>query len=216
MRWSLLFTLMVSLLLLGTLAAPTSGPGRHDVGVANLEARQENETDPTTENATEPTAATQTDASKTETDASTATEATATDATTSTTSSSAATTNATTNATTTTSATSATSTVPSLDGTTPSSQQQTANSSRPTYSGGLPIKPTITPAWGVGGFILIALGAVLTFIGVRKQWYSIFDPWMLITLANKRKGSKSSSRLHSLALWGLPWVQYWESSKEQN
>jgi hypothetical protein len=35
---------------------------------------------------------------------------------------------------------------------------------RETYSGGLPIKPTITPAWGVGGFILIALGAILTFI----------------------------------------------------
>ncbi|KAJ5229837.1 hypothetical protein N7489_010545 [Penicillium chrysogenum] len=174
MRWSLLFTLIVSLFLLGTLAAPTSGPARRDIGGANLEARQENETDPTTENATEATTASQTDASKTATDASTATEATATDATASTTSSTAATTNATTNATTTTSAASATSTVPSLDGTTPSSQQQTANSSRPTYSGGLPIKPTITPAWGVGGFILIALGAVLTFIGVRKQWVQIF------------------------------------------
>ncbi|OQE21584.1 hypothetical protein PENFLA_c014G08264 [Penicillium flavigenum] len=174
MRWSLLFTLIVSLFLLGTLAAPTSGPGRRDIGGANLEARQENETDPTTENATEATTATQTDASKTVTDASTATEATATDATASTTSSATPTTNATTNATTTTSAASATSTVPSLDGTTPSSQQQTANSSRPTYSGGLPIKPTITPAWGVGGFILIALGAVLTFIGVRKQWVQIF------------------------------------------
>lgn len=204
MRWSLLFTLIVSLFLLGTLAAPTSSPTRRDIGGANLEARQENETDPTTENATEATTASQTDASKTATDASTATEATATDATASTTSSTAATTNATTNATTTTSAASATSTVPSLDGTTPSSQQQTANPSRPTYSGGLPIKPTITPAWGVGGFILIALGAVLTFIGVRKQWYSIFDSWMLISFANKRKGSKSSSRLHSLALWELP------------
>ncbi|OQE77833.1 hypothetical protein PENNAL_c0057G05184 [Penicillium nalgiovense] len=174
MRWSLLFTLIVSLFLLGALAAPTSGPGRRDVGVANLEARQENETDPTTENATEATTPTQADAPKTATDPSTTAEATATEATASTTGSAAATTHATTDATTTTSAASATSTVPSLDGTTPSSQQQTANSSRPTYSGGLPIKPTITPAWGVGGFILIALGAVLTFIGVRKQWVQIF------------------------------------------
>lgn len=188
MRWSLLFTLIVSLFLLGALAAPTSGPGRRDVGVANLEARQENETDPTTENATEATTPTQADAPKTATDPSTTAEATATEATASTTGSAAATTHATTDATTTTSAASATSTVPSLDGTTPSSQQQTANSSRPTYSGGLPIKPTITPAWGVGGFILIALGAVLTFIGVRKQWYSILDVWMIITLANEEKG----------------------------
>ncbi|KAJ5602978.1 hypothetical protein N7537_005934 [Penicillium hordei] len=164
MRWSLLFTLIVSLFLLGTLAAPASGPGRRDLEVANLEARQEKETDPTTtENtASEATTATHTDASKTVTDASTATEATTSGSTTSTT-----------HATTTTSAASATSTVPSLDGTTASSQQQTADSTRPTYSGGLPIKPVITPAWGVGGFILIALGAVLAFIGVRQQWVQI-------------------------------------------
>ncbi|KAK4869630.1 hypothetical protein LT330_006012 [Penicillium expansum] len=172
MRWTWLFTLIVSLFLLGTLAAPASGLGRRDVEV--LEARQQKETDSTTtENtASEATTATQTDASKTVTDASTATEATTTGDTTSTTSS-AATTHATTNATTTTSAAFATSTVPSLDGTTASSQQQAADSTRPTYTGGLPIKPTITPAWGVGGFILIALGAVLTFIGVRQQWVQI-------------------------------------------
>jgi Predicted solute binding protein len=172
MRWSLLFTLIVSLFLLGTLAAPASGPGRRDLEVANLEARQEKETDPTTTENTssEATTATHTDASKTVTDASTATEATTSGSTTSTT-----------HATTTTSAASATSTVPSLDGTTASSQQQTADSTRPTYSGGLPIKPVITPAWGVGGFILIALGAVLAFIGVRQQWYSIFDPSITIT-----------------------------------
>lgn len=175
MRWSLLLALIVSLFLLGTLAAPTSGPGRHDLEVANLEARQEKETDPTmTENtASEATAATQTDASKTATEATTS-GGTSTTGTT-------ATTHATTHATTTTSAASATSTVPSLDGTTASSQQQTADSTRPTYSGGLPLKPVITPAWGVGGFILIALGAVLAFIGVRQQWYLTFDPWMTIT-----------------------------------
>ncbi|KAJ5534173.1 hypothetical protein N7527_000427 [Penicillium freii] len=168
MRWSLLLALIVSLFLLGTLAAPASGPGRRDLEVANLEARQEKETDPTTtENtASEATTATQTDASKT------ATEATASGGTTSTTGTT-ATTQATTHATTTTSAASATSTVPSLDGTTASSQQQTADSTRPTYSGGLPLKPVITPAWGVGGFILIALGAVLAFIGVRQQWVQI-------------------------------------------
>lgn len=164
MRWSFLLALIVSLFLLGSLAAPFSDPGRRDLEVANLNARQEKETDPTTtENTTsEATTTTQTDASKTVTDASTATEA--------------KTSGTTTHATTTTSAASATSTVPSLDGTTPSSQQQTADSTKPTYSGGLPIKPVITPAWGVGGFILIALGAILAFIGVRQQWYSIFDP----------------------------------------
>ncbi|KAJ5850825.1 hypothetical protein N7455_010681 [Penicillium solitum] len=174
MRWSLLLALIVSLFLLGTLAAPASGPGRRDLEVANLEARQEKETDPTTtENtASEATTATQTDASKTVTDASTATEATTSGGTTST-DGATATTHATTHATTTTSAVSAASTVPSLDGTTASSQQQTADSTRPTYSGGLPIKPVITPAWGVGGFILIALGAVLAFIGVRQQWVQI-------------------------------------------
>ncbi|KAJ5836577.1 Golgin subfamily A member 7/ERF4 [Penicillium robsamsonii] len=175
MRWSLLFTLIVSLFLLGTLAAPASGPRRDEVTnlearqekEANLEARQEKEANPTTSDAE---TATQTDVSKTVTDASTAAEATATGSTASTTTL----THATTNATTTTSAASATSTVPSLDGTTASSEQDAADSARPTYSGGLPIKPTITPAWGVGGFILIALGAVLTFIGVRKQWVQIF------------------------------------------
>ncbi|CAI7603158.1 unnamed protein product [Penicillium glandicola] len=176
MRWSLLFTLIVSLFLLGgTLAAPASGPRRGDVEVANLEAREETETDPTTtaSTASEASTTTQTDTSKTTADASTATEATA-DATASTTSSTAATTHASTNATATTSAASATSTVPSLDGTTASSEDDGADSARPTYSGGLPITPVITPAWGVGGFILMALGAVLTFIGVRKQWVQIF------------------------------------------
>ncbi|KAJ5512588.1 Golgin subfamily A member 7/ERF4 [Penicillium fimorum] len=167
MRWSLLLTLIVSLFLLGTLAAPASDPERRDVEIANLEARQEKEANPTTSDAE---TATQTNISKTVTDVSTAAETTMTGSTTSTT----ALTHATTNATTTTSAASATSTVPSLDGTTASSEQDAADSARPTYSGGLPIKPTITPAWGVGGFILIALGAVLAFIGVRKQWVQIF------------------------------------------
>ncbi|KAG0155998.1 hypothetical protein PDIDSM_3174 [Penicillium digitatum] len=126
-----------------------------------------------TNTASQATTATQTNTSKPVIDASTVTEATTTGGTASTTASTTITTHVTANVTKTTSAASATSTVPSLDGATASSQQQAADSNRPTYSGGLPIKPTITPAWGVGGFILIALGAVLTFIGVRQQWVQI-------------------------------------------
>lgn len=37
--------------------------------------------------------------------------------------------------------------------------------------GELPLKPHITPALGVGGFILIALGAILALIGIRKLRY---------------------------------------------
>ncbi|KAJ5146019.1 uncharacterized protein N7515_000583 [Penicillium bovifimosum] len=172
MRWQSLLTLIASLFLLaGTLAAPASIPGRSDK-VANLEARQE--PDPTTNNKHKPSEAspteTEKDVSKTATDASTTAEATTTGNTASTT----ALTTATTHATATDTAAAASSTIPSLDGATTSSQKQAADSRRPTYSGGLPIKPTITPAWGVGGFILLALGAVLAFIGVRKQWVQIF------------------------------------------
>lgn len=35
----------------------------------------------------------------------------------------------------------------------------------------LPLKPSLTPAMGVGGFILIALGAVLALIGSRNLRY---------------------------------------------
>lgn len=37
--------------------------------------------------------------------------------------------------------------------------------------GELPLKPSLTPAMGVGGFILIALGAVLALIGSRNLRY---------------------------------------------
>lgn len=37
--------------------------------------------------------------------------------------------------------------------------------------GELPLKPHITPALGVGGFILIALGAILALIGIRNLRY---------------------------------------------
>lgn len=183
MRWSTLVTLIVSFLLLGALAAPASSLGRRDE-IANIGENQEaNPTtrDPTNEaSATATAAETQKDASITATDASTEAEATATNTNALTTGS--------TNATTTTTAASATSTVPSLDGATASSQREAADSKRPTYSGGLPIEPKITPAFGVGGFILMALGAVLAFIGVRKQWYVDDSKWATI-YANLQQGS---------------------------
>ncbi|CAG8422083.1 unnamed protein product [Penicillium salamii] len=166
MRWSILITLIISCLLLGTLAAPASGPVRRDE-IANVEGKQD--AGPTTaENSASEgsVTATQTDVSATATDASTTAQPTATGT--------HALTTATQNATATTSTPSATSTVPSLDGTTSSSQSDGSDSSRPTYTSGLPITPKITPAFGVGGFILMALGAVLAFIGVRKQWVQIF------------------------------------------
>jgi hypothetical protein len=36
--------------------------------------------------------------------------------------------------------------------------------------GTLPIQPKVTPALGVGGFILLITGAVLALIGVRNLW----------------------------------------------
>ncbi|KAJ5451167.1 Golgin subfamily A member 7/ERF4 [Penicillium cf. griseofulvum] len=189
MRWSLLFTLVVSLLLLGTLAAPILGPGRGDVEITSLVVRQEKETDPTTientVNGGETT--TQTDISKAVTDAST-TEATTTDATALATGSTAAITHPGTNATTTTSAASATSTVPSLDGTTASSQQEAADSTRPTYSGGLPIKPTITPAWGVGG------------IHTNSSWGSADFHWRSQTMVFKVQIFLSTAFLSALGV----------------
>ncbi|KAJ6002076.1 hypothetical protein N7522_007303 [Penicillium canescens] len=158
MRWSVFFTLILSLLFVaGTLAAPAQGLGRE------IKARQETDSDKAAEStSSEASTATQTDASTT---ASTSPTTTATGTGTATTTNTASTTA---------SAAEATSTVPSLDGATAASQQEAADSARPTYSGGLPIKPVITPAWGVGGFILLALGVILAFVGVRKQWVQIF------------------------------------------
>ncbi|OGE57071.1 hypothetical protein PENARI_c002G09623 [Penicillium arizonense] len=162
MRWSVCFTLILSLLFVaGTLAAPAQGLGRE------IKARQETDSDQAGEStSSEASTATQTDASTT------ASTSTSTSATTTATGTGTATTTNT--ASTTASAAEATSTVPSLDGATAASQQEAADSARPTYSGGLPIKPVITPAWGVGGFILLVLGVILAFVGVRKQWVQIF------------------------------------------
>lgn len=37
--------------------------------------------------------------------------------------------------------------------------------------GVLPLEPQVTPAFGVGGSILIATGAILALIGIRNLWY---------------------------------------------
>ncbi|KAF9894064.1 hypothetical protein FE257_009037 [Aspergillus nanangensis] len=41
-------------------------------------------------------------------------------------------------------------------------------------AGALPLQPTVTPALGVGGFILLAAGAVLALIGIRNLWVQVF------------------------------------------
>ncbi|KAK1250062.1 hypothetical protein MKX08_010065 [Trichoderma sp. CBMAI-0020] len=41
-------------------------------------------------------------------------------------------------------------------------------------AGQLPIKPVITPGWGVAGAILILTGALYTIIGLRNQWINCF------------------------------------------
>ncbi|KAJ0426963.1 hypothetical protein BJY00DRAFT_4053 [Aspergillus carlsbadensis] len=43
-----------------------------------------------------------------------------------------------------------------------------------TSPGTLPIQPKVTPALGVGGFILLITGAVLALIGVRNLWVQVF------------------------------------------
>ncbi|GAQ09299.1 hypothetical protein ALT_6620 [Aspergillus lentulus] len=40
--------------------------------------------------------------------------------------------------------------------------------------GVLPLEPRVTPAFGVGGFILIATGAILALIGIRNLWVQVF------------------------------------------
>uniref|UniRef100_A0A9P3BVF0 TM7S3/TM198-like domain-containing protein n=1 Tax=Aspergillus viridinutans TaxID=75553 RepID=A0A9P3BVF0_ASPVI len=40
--------------------------------------------------------------------------------------------------------------------------------------GALPLEPQVTPAFGVGGFILIATGVILALIGIRNSWVQVF------------------------------------------
>ncbi|KAM0483182.1 hypothetical protein ACHAPX_002631 [Trichoderma viride] len=62
-----------------------------------------------------------------------------------------------------------TATVPSQ---TPPSNSTLLNATIP--AGQLPIKPVVTPGWGVAGAILVLTGALYTIIGLRNQWINCF------------------------------------------
>ncbi|KAK5789485.1 hypothetical protein VI817_008609 [Penicillium citrinum] len=64
-------------------------------------------------------------------------------------------------------------TVPSLDTSAANSGSSSQNSTKSMYSGGLPIQPELSPALGVGGFLLLVSGAALALIGIRKRWLYI-------------------------------------------
>ncbi|KAJ5099550.1 hypothetical protein N7532_006551 [Penicillium argentinense] len=70
-------------------------------------------------------------------------------------------------------ATAVTTSVPSLDTSNSPGESLSQNSNKSTYTGGLPIQPEISPALGVGGFILLVSGAALALIGIRKRWLYI-------------------------------------------
>ncbi|KAJ5709047.1 hypothetical protein N7493_010381 [Penicillium malachiteum] len=164
MRWYLLLVLVISLHWRQVIAAPTE-LARDANPVALLDPRDE------------------VDATATATDASSQTTATVSGT------ASASTTNTNTAATTTASTSTSNSTshtsqssqlasdtsVPSLGtSSSGSGSQSSSNSTKMTYSGGLPIQPKITPALGAGGFILLAAGAALAFVGIRKPRIYIF------------------------------------------
>ncbi|KAI9929894.1 hypothetical protein ASPWEDRAFT_167560 [Aspergillus wentii DTO 134E9] len=71
------------------------------------------------------------------------------------------------------STTPASTTIASLN-TSTASKNGTENESKHRKPGDLPLPPKITPALGVGGFVLIALGAVLALVGIRKIWVQVF------------------------------------------
>ncbi|KNG89085.1 hypothetical protein ANOM_003431 [Aspergillus nomiae NRRL 13137] len=48
------------------------------------------------------------------------------------------------------------------------------NETNPIAPGALPLQPTITPALGVGGFLLLVAGAALAIIGIRNLWIQVF------------------------------------------
>lgn len=148
MRWSSFLTLLFLVFFCGkTLAAPVIEHGESE---ATLDKRQEPATTTTPD-----TASQETSTATTQTQATTATTTTSSDTTTSDTNH----------------ATHVATTVPSLDGSSTSGNSAQLNVTKPTYTGGLPIQPEITPALGVGGFILLVLGGALALIGIRKQWY---------------------------------------------
>lgn len=152
MRSSSLLTLLFLICFCGkTLAAPVVEHGESKLcAVTTLDKRQEPATTLTTDTASQETAT-----ATTQTQATTATATTSSDTTTSNTNH----------------ATQAATTVPSLDGSSTSGNSAPLNVTKTTYAGGLPIQPELTPALGVGGFILLVLGGALALIGIRKQWY---------------------------------------------
>ncbi|KAL3463962.1 hypothetical protein BJX64DRAFT_255965 [Aspergillus heterothallicus] len=62
-------------------------------------------------------------------------------------------------------------TVPLLNTSTDDEDEGRQNETSP---GTLPLQPKVTPALGVGGFILLITGAVLALIGVRNLWIQVF------------------------------------------
>ncbi|KAL7901042.1 hypothetical protein HDV63DRAFT_413678 [Trichoderma sp. SZMC 28014] len=57
---------------------------------------------------------------------------------------------------------------------TPLSNSTLFNSNATIPAGQLPIKPVVTPGWGVAGAILLLTGALYTIIGLRNQWINCF------------------------------------------
>lgn len=154
MKWPLFFTILLLFFYCsGTLAAPALDFQRR--GPDAVATGDQNE---------EPSATTTaTDNGPTKVSATTATDAKDTKTTTSTTSHTAS-------SSTTSDATSVATTVPSLDTSAASSGSSSQNSTKSMYTGGLPIQPDLSPALGVGGFILLISGAALALIGIRKRW----------------------------------------------
>lgn len=151
MRWSSLLTLLVCVCCcIATLAAPVVEHGEREITASTFDKRQETAATVTTDTASQYTATT---TAQTQTAVVTATTATDT---------AVSSTNHVTHAAT---------TVPSLDGSSTSGNSAPPNITKPAYTGGLPIQPELTPALGVGGFILLVLGGALALIGIRKQWY---------------------------------------------
>lgn len=161
MRWSLFSTLILVLLFGVVLSAPAVDVAERNVDAfTTVEKRAEQDATPTG-TATDNTPSSTSTASTTGTQGA-ATTATATAITTTKTTNETATSN-------TSHSTFVATTVPSIDGST-KSESDSQDGTKQKYTGGLPLQPEITPAWGVGGIILLLLGAALAFIGIRKQW----------------------------------------------
>lgn len=151
MRWSLFTTLILVLLFGVALSAPAADIAERNVD-ANTTVDERAQPDATT-TSTKNTSSQTSTATTTAMNTATATSTTSNDTTSSNTSHD----------------TAVATTIPSLEGSTGSdSGSQVATKQK--YTGGLPLQPQITPAWGVGGIILLLLGAAQAFIGIRKEW----------------------------------------------